>query len=280
MASYTVRLNWKTDLDLIAMYMHPDFNFSKFMKMAVTAYARGDDSFYIIPPERKCEIGALKNVAVHFRLSEETEADVIDFLARIREGHGCSAMKIIFRTYMKYPYLEPYFSCQYEVPLYGFYKKGQGSAKEIPERIREIRNKAAISENIVKSEMHPNVEIYQEKPDTKHPVAEYSSDEKTSLETVYPSSESVISASNENSSTKEYTVLGIPARHLDTIQSVRQNEIPNTESSPTGVFRQEQSVPDTPPQEQAKQSSFEEELNDDEGVNEELFGMFGNMMNM
>ncbi len=50
-ASYTVRLNWKTDLDLIAMFKHPDFNFAKFMRMAIVAFVRGDDDFYIISKE-------------------------------------------------------------------------------------------------------------------------------------------------------------------------------------------------------------------------------------
>lgn len=283
MASYTVRLSWKTDLDLIAMYMHPDFNFSKFLRMAVTAYARGDDSFYIIPPERKCEIGALKNVAVHFRLSEETEADVIDFLSKIREGQGCAAMKIIFRSYMKYPYLDPYFSSLYTVPVHGFYKKGQGESKGIPDRIMEIRNKAAINEDKASPKMQPNEVFYQEKPDIKHSAAETSS--KSSLNgemhSVYTPPESIIPGSNEVYTKKESyenTVPGNPAGHLpDVMQSVKQNDVKITESSPAGAVRQEPSDLDRTMQEQ---TSPEEENEADDGVNEELFGMFGNMMNM
>lgn len=106
---YTVRLNRRYDLDLIALDKHPDFSFSKFFKMAMIAWARGDNNFFISPPERKVNItGEIDNVLKHFTLSKEDEADVIEVLDKIKKGYGNSAMKIIFRSYLRYQYISPF----------------------------------------------------------------------------------------------------------------------------------------------------------------------------
>ena len=136
-ASYTVRLNWKTDLDLIAMFKHPDFNFAKFMRMAIVAFVRGDDDFYIIPPERKCDVGYLDNVEVHFRLNYETESDVIAFLTTVKKGQGCTFFKLVFRSYLKSFYFAPFLSDQYAAPTHGFYKK-TSKGNVLPNRLQAI----------------------------------------------------------------------------------------------------------------------------------------------
>ena len=139
-ASYTVRLNWKTDLDLIAMFKHPDFNFAKFMRMAIVAFVRGDDDFYIIPPERKCDVGYLDNVEVHFRLNYETESDVIAFLTTVKKGQGCTFFKLVFRSYLKSFYFAPFLSDQYAAPTHGFYKK-TSKGNVLPNRLQAIIDK-------------------------------------------------------------------------------------------------------------------------------------------
>ena len=136
-ASYTVRLNWKTDLDLIAMFKHPDFNFAKFMRMAIVAFVRGDNDFYIIPPERKCNVGYLDSVEVHFRLNYETESDVITFLTTVKKGQGCTFFKLVFRSYLKSFYFAPFLSDQYAAPTHGFYKK-TSKRNVLPDRLQTI----------------------------------------------------------------------------------------------------------------------------------------------
>lgn len=136
-ASYTVRLNWKTDLDLIAMFKHPDFNFAKFMRMAIVAFVRGDNDFYIIPPERKCNVGYLDSVEVHFRLNYETESDVIAFLTTVKKGQGCTFFKLVFRSYLKSFYFAPFLSDQYAAPTHGFYKK-TSKGNVLPDRLQAI----------------------------------------------------------------------------------------------------------------------------------------------
>lgn len=151
-ASYTIRLNWKMDLDLIAIFKHPDFNFAKFLRMSIVAFVRGDDSFYIIPPERKCEVGKLDNVEVHFRLNYETESDVIAFINKVKAGQRCVFIKHVFRFYLRGFYYYPFLSEMYAQPSNSSYmRKPQNSmnhVQQVSDNIDSVIRKP-ISENKV-----------------------------------------------------------------------------------------------------------------------------------
>lgn len=101
---------WQHDLDLIALYMHPDFSMSKWMKKAVVAFARGDKKFSIpVPPPPAMPL-VITNCCVHFYLNDVKDADVIAAIRDIRSGFRNSAIRVIFRHYMQRVNLEPYFN--------------------------------------------------------------------------------------------------------------------------------------------------------------------------
>ena len=109
----TVRLYWQHDLDLVALSIHPEFDIGKWIKRAVIAWAREDKSFYIPSPLFPQPYSAkIESTTIHFKLSPEKEADVISCIHGIRTGFRNSAMKLIFRTYLRSPYMAPYYDSE------------------------------------------------------------------------------------------------------------------------------------------------------------------------
>ena len=104
-----VRFYWQHDLDLIALAKNPEFSIGIWMKKAVIAYARGE-SFRIPLPINTLPATELTSCITHFGLNPNTEQDVIDVLNGFRSGFRNSALKIIFRTYLDVPKLDPFFN--------------------------------------------------------------------------------------------------------------------------------------------------------------------------
>lgn len=108
--NFTIRLYWQYDLDLIALAKHPDFQFSKWIKEAIVAWAKGDADFYIPLPERKFPFSTeLTNTTLHCNFSDN-DIEAIQCLNNIRTGFRNSAVKLIFRMYLREPYMAPYFN--------------------------------------------------------------------------------------------------------------------------------------------------------------------------
>lgn len=116
----TIHLNWQYDLDLIALKKHPDFEFGKWAKKAVIAWARQDEDFFIPLPERPISFSTeLTNTTAHFRLSS-TEEDVLKVVLGIRYGFRGSLVKNIIRHYLPTPYIAPYYNTEtYRVKVRG-----------------------------------------------------------------------------------------------------------------------------------------------------------------
>ena len=104
-----VRFYWQHDLDLIALAKNPEFPIGIWMKKAVIAYARGE-SFRTPLPTNTLPATELTSCITHFGLNPNTEQDVIDVLNGFRSGFRNSALKIIFRTYLDVPKLDPFFN--------------------------------------------------------------------------------------------------------------------------------------------------------------------------
>ena len=120
--NYTVRLYWQHDLDLIALYAHPDFPMAGWIKRAVTAWARNTDHFSIpLPVNAPNKTVSLHNATLHFRLSVHSDEDVIMKLNSIRKGFRNTAVKLILRNYLEKQYISPfYYSDLYDVKLPSF----------------------------------------------------------------------------------------------------------------------------------------------------------------
>ena len=140
---FTMRFYWQTDLDLIGLYVNPDFNLAGKMKEAVVAYARGLP-FTIRPPEppKSQKRETLDSCSIHLRFDEIEEHDVIDAIHTFRSGHINATLKVIFRSYLEYPYLYPFYTdsiYQVKTRVKGTRKKKTGAAEQggkvIPKRV-------------------------------------------------------------------------------------------------------------------------------------------------
>ena len=103
-----VRFYWQHDLDLVGLAMHPNFDMSYWLTLAVMAEARGADKFRIpLPPSIPYSID-LESCYVHIYLAPGKDDDVIAFLNGIRSGFRNSAIKGIFRKYLETPFFDVY----------------------------------------------------------------------------------------------------------------------------------------------------------------------------
>ena len=99
----TLRLYRQHDLDLVALYRHKGFYFSKAVKQMIVAYANGSE--YTPPEIDPGDISSglvATSVTYHITLDENDpqEAAAIDLLKDIKYGYRNSFIKALVRTYM------------------------------------------------------------------------------------------------------------------------------------------------------------------------------------
>lgn len=103
-----IHIYWQHDLDLATLCYYKDFSVSYWMKQALIAYVRKDNSFSIPLPEEQPIAIEHKNKHAHFILNEETEADVIEFVQSFRYGFRNNGIKQIMRSYLADHFLNVY----------------------------------------------------------------------------------------------------------------------------------------------------------------------------
>ncbi len=142
-----VRLYWQHDLDLIALAKHPDFEVGRWMKKAVIAFVRGDDSFVIPLPRPQPYQIKLVNCDTHFALSYK-ESDVIDFFKNFRYGVRNSAIKQIFRMYLE----RPNFQVFYDDPIYVTKARGKSKKRNISSsnKIKDVESLPPLNKDGIK----------------------------------------------------------------------------------------------------------------------------------
>lgn len=104
----TIRLYWQYDLDLIGLYMDPEFHLASKIKEALQGYVRGRKVVFYIPTDPYPKRITIDNCAITISLNERFDADVIRFIKNIRLGHRNSAVKVILRSCFDRPFLIPY----------------------------------------------------------------------------------------------------------------------------------------------------------------------------
>ena len=108
----TIRL-YPREPDLVALYKNPNFNFNAEMKSAVLAYASGEPHTIKIPPppeDMKTMVPIDSAIVTHIYLHEEKDKDAINAIHTFRYGYINDALKILFRSYLEFPYLEPLYT--------------------------------------------------------------------------------------------------------------------------------------------------------------------------
>lgn len=105
----TIRLYRQHDLDLIALYRHPNFSLSAAIKRALIAYVRKEQlsiqqpPTYDLPNEKISRI-----IQMHIVLNEEYDQDIIKWIKGTKEGYRNSVLKNIVRGYMIGPCVYSY----------------------------------------------------------------------------------------------------------------------------------------------------------------------------
>ena len=107
-ADLVIRMYWQHDLDLVTLCYYKDFSISYWMKQALIAYVRKDETFRIPVPEEQPIMIEHKNRYAHFKLNPKTEADVIDFVRSFRYGFCNNGVKQIMRSYLSEHFLNVY----------------------------------------------------------------------------------------------------------------------------------------------------------------------------
>lgn len=103
---YTIRLYAKNDLDLLALYKHPYFDFSNWLKFAVIAWARGEHLEIPTPAPPSVAVNLTnKPVLININI---TEKDVNERLKNIRFRYKNTFIKTVFRGFMSAPYTAPF----------------------------------------------------------------------------------------------------------------------------------------------------------------------------
>lgn len=97
-----LRLYRQHDLDLIGLFINPEFNFAKEAKKALAAYVRGKPYVVSSPdpvlPKKKVSYLIQTNIIL-----DESETDVIQWLLSMKSGYRNSLVKNILRGYMSAP---------------------------------------------------------------------------------------------------------------------------------------------------------------------------------
>ena len=134
-----IGLYWQHDLDLVALYMHPDFEFAKWMKLMVLDLSDhsiihdedfqekygnlmrkvtgeylnvSQEGFFIPLPSSVPYHLNFTDCSAHFYLNPSNEKDekAINYLLGFRYGSRTNGLKVLFRFFLNGAYMEPYFN--------------------------------------------------------------------------------------------------------------------------------------------------------------------------
>lgn len=202
----TVRLYIRHDLDLIGLKQNPNFNFNKYMKDAVIAWANEDNNFIIPMPVPAEEKIPLKSSVFHFRLNNKEHEYVIKRLKSIRYSYRNAFLKTIFRHYLQYTPLDvfDFYNSKYDL-------KGNSYARPNEEtiRIRDILNKQIFDE------------VSDSENDSENKAID-SNNEEVSTHIDMNNTDK-----NDTSDIKEETVIKNPADNK-TVENVNMTEVEKT----------------------------------------------------
>ena len=101
----TVRLYKLHDYDLIYLYKNLRYPVRDLMKKALISYVRNTPVKFDFPidvPEED-ELVNIKNSQFHIKLNEYTDADIIDFLLKLKPYYRNSFLKNLLRYYIAGP---------------------------------------------------------------------------------------------------------------------------------------------------------------------------------
>ena len=118
----TIRLYRVHDLDLITFMETHEFNITKAIYCALTAFSNNDYFVIEIPPKRVNELCINNKVyARQLILDEDKDYKAIELLSKIKKGGRNNFLKNLLRMYLCNPIAESYL--ENEADIYDFLKK-------------------------------------------------------------------------------------------------------------------------------------------------------------
>ena len=105
----TIRLYRAHDLDLITFMETHEFNITRAIYCALTAFSKNDYFVIDIPPKREMELNINKKVyAKQLSLDTEKDSTAIEILLKIKRGGRNNFLKNLLRSYLCNPIAESY----------------------------------------------------------------------------------------------------------------------------------------------------------------------------
>ena len=270
----TVRLYIRHDLDLIGLKQNPNFNFNKYMKDAVIAWANNDNNFTIpMPISASGEKIPLKSSVFHFRLNNKEHQYVIKRLKSIRYSYRNAFLKTIFRHYLQFTSIEvfDYYSTRFDL-------KGGSYAGPNEETIRitDLLNKQAVEINMsvpINEVIYDNPSEIEDNVNSSTNLTESISDMKQDEENA---------SDKEISETTEAAVIETAIDNEVDLKKEISNIIDvsyNSDNKPSISETLSDNIKSVSHEEQSFDSNVPDDNNsDDESDDFDLFGLVGKMM--
>ena len=106
----TMRLYKQHDLDLISLYKNPEFSLEDVLITSLRAYLKQEPVCFYVPTLFPMDLEVTPRIVMlHINLDDDKDADIIDFIEKIREKYRNSFFKNIIRGSIVncnfYPYM-------------------------------------------------------------------------------------------------------------------------------------------------------------------------------
>lgn len=103
-----LRLYRQHDMDLVGLYLNPNYRLGRVIKEALKSYIKGDMYTIDVPQETELPADIKRRYQLQIFLHDEKDADIIEWLKQTTKGQRNSLIKNITRQYLKTLYLKGY----------------------------------------------------------------------------------------------------------------------------------------------------------------------------
>ena len=241
-----IGLYWQHDLDLVALYMHPDFEFTKWMKLMVLylsdhniinnkdfqekyenlfGKATGEyhnvaqEGFHIPLPSSVPYHLNLSDSFAHFYLNpaNKMEEKAIKYLLGFRYGSRSNGLKVLFRSFLDGVYMEPYFN---EVMFSSLSRRKRNTTSKASKTT--LSSKKTKQKKVIATGNNLNNTTHAEDDSLDKTSKTYPSESSSvSVKSVVPSDTSSVSIKEEKKDATE-------PFNKETIESIPENTISET----------------------------------------------------
>lgn len=130
----TMRLYKQHDLDLISLYKNPEFSLEDVLITSLRAYLKQEPVCFYVPTLFPMDLEVTPRIVMlHINLDDDKDADIIDFIEKIREKYRNSFFKNIIRGSIVNCNFYPYMTDKENIKKSSLYIKS--NLKDVNEKI-------------------------------------------------------------------------------------------------------------------------------------------------